>query len=133
MAVLLDVNLILAAAWDTHAEHTRARKWLLDLPEFVTCPITELGFIRVSMSPAYSASFENAVAFIQALRGLDSHHQVDDDMSPTAMPQVQRYKDTTDAYLVLLAKNHGLSLATLDRGILKQEWADGIAFNPLAV
>jgi len=56
MAPLLDVNVILAAAWDTHPDHVAVRSCLTSCPEFYTCRITELGFIRVNMSPADAAA-----------------------------------------------------------------------------
>ena len=48
------------------------------------------------------------------------------------MPEVTRYKDTTDAYLVCLAEHHQHQLATLDAGLLGRHWATNIAFNPVA-
>ncbi len=127
---LPDVNLLLAAAWDTHAEHNQARAWLLRTG-FFTCPITELGFIRVSISPAYSARYEDAVGFLSLLQSRSNAGRLDDDVNPVDVPAVTRYKDTTDAYLVKLAATHQLDFATLDKGILRADWAKGIAYNPL--
>ena len=39
--------------------------------------------------------------------------------------------DTTDAHLVILAKRHGLKLATLDGTLIAKPWAAGVAENPL--
>ena len=129
--VLVDVNLLLAFAWDNHQEHSKARSWLTRIESFSTCPITELGFLRVSMSPAYCASFTDAMKVVVAIQGLKNGLKIDDDFDVTALPKVSRYKDTTDAYLVNLAHAHGLRFATLDKGVLSAKWASNIAFNPL--
>jgi len=83
------------------------------------------------MSPAYSALFSDAADFLAAIQELDSCRRIDDNQSPRAIAPVTSYKDTTAAYLVLLAEKNGSRLATLDRGILNKKWAQGIAFNPL--
>ena len=49
MSHLLDINFLLACAWQTHDHHTAASAWLDQQEEFATCPISELGFPRVSM------------------------------------------------------------------------------------
>ena len=53
MSWLLDVNILLASRWKTHADHEAVREWLDTQPEFITTPIVQLGFLRVSLSPAY--------------------------------------------------------------------------------
>jgi predicted nucleic acid-binding protein len=60
MSHLLDVNFLLACGWSSHARHTAARAWLEAQSSFTTSPLSELGFIRVSMTPAYRASFADA-------------------------------------------------------------------------
>ena len=62
MSHLLDVNLLLACGWGSHARHAEARAWLEGQPTFTTSPLSELGFIRVSMSPGYRATFADAQA-----------------------------------------------------------------------
>ena len=131
-AYLPDVSILLAFAWDSHAEHAKIRVWLTTVSRFATCPITELGFVRVSMSPAYSSTFGDAIGVLEALHGLGSASKIDDDFDASKIPEVRRYKDTTDAYLARLAGAHGLKLATFDEGILKADWASGVAINPLA-
>lgn len=129
--VLPDVNLLLASAWETHAQHQKARQWLTGIDRFSTCPITELGFIRVSMSPAYCADFEDAIGYLSLVQKLRSASRLHDDLNAVEIPAVTRYKDATDAYLVRLAAAHEVRFATLDMAVLKADWAEGIAFNPL--
>ena len=128
--VLPDVNLLLAYGWRSHADHGRSRAWFAGLSGFATCPITELGFLRVSMSPAYRASFEDATAVLKTLTTMGTAGFLSCDLPTAPMAPVSRHKDTTDAYLVSLARQHACRLATLDEGILKAPWADGVAFHP---
>lgn len=50
MKYLLDVNLLIAAVWTTHADHTKADAWITG-KQLALCPITELGFLRISTHP----------------------------------------------------------------------------------
>ncbi len=129
--VLPDVNLLLAYGWRSHPDHDKSREWFVGLSEFATCPITELGFLRVSTSPAYRASFEDAATVLHALTTMGTAGFLSCDLPTGPMSPVSSYKDTTDAYLVSLARLHGYRFATLDEGILKAPWANGVAFNPL--
>jgi hypothetical protein len=55
-----------------------------------------------------------------------------DDLCVDRIPAVSSHADVTDAYLVALAKTHGLRLATLDEVLCAKPWARGVAENPLA-
>ena len=44
MSVPLDVNLLPACGWQTHARHAEAVSWLDGLAEFHTCPLVDLAF-----------------------------------------------------------------------------------------
>ncbi len=131
MSLLLDVNLLLASAWDTHPDFKVVREWVTGLDEFYTCPITELGFLRVSIGPAFAASYEQALEFLSAIQNLPAAQRLDDNCNPAEGPVVTSYKSTTDAYLVFLATKNRLKLATLDKGILNKEWGRDQAINPL--
>jgi len=131
--VLLDVNLLLAYGWQHHPFHVSCSAWFDGLSEFALCPITELGFLRISMSPAFRASYEGASHVLDALKARTGARHLPCDVQVGEMPQVSSYKDTTDAYLVHLARHHSHRLATLDEGILNKKWASGIAYNPVAI
>ena len=90
-----------------------------------------MGFLRVSMSPAYGATFADAKTALEAITRLSSHHFLADDISADALPMLTSGKDVTDAHLVSLATAHGLKLATLDERLCAKSWAAGIAENPL--
>jgi uncharacterized protein len=130
VSVIPDVNLLLAYGWKSHPEHPKARIWLGGLSDFSTCPITELGFLRVSMSPAYKADFNSALTVLNAIRKLNGARFLYDDSPAANLPLLSSYKDVTDAYLVTLARSHGLRLATLDSKLIAEVWAAGIAYRP---
>ena len=131
MSHLLDVNFLLACAWQSHASHAKARAWLEEQTGFATCPISQLGFLRVSLSPGYRASFADALAALEDITDRKGARFIADDLPGVKMPPVTSYSDMTDAYLVALAKAHGLKLATLDGPLCGKAWAKGIAGNPL--
>ena len=131
MSHLLDVNLLLACAWSGHADHRRANRWLNSAVEFATAPITQMGFLRVSMSAAYGASFDDAQAALRAILQLKSHRFLTDTVSADSLPALSHGKEVTDAHLVRLATSHGFKLASLDGVLCRRPWAAGIAENPL--
>lgn len=130
LPVLPDVNLLLAYGWRSHPDHLKCRSWILGLSGFATCAITELGFLRVSMSPAYRASYQDASRVLQSLTTLQSASFLNCDLPVFQIAPVSSYKDTTDCYLVELARKHSLRLATLDEGILGASWSKSTAFHP---
>jgi toxin-antitoxin system PIN domain toxin len=130
LAVLPDVNLLLAFGWRSHPDHQQCRSWIVGLPRFITCAITELGFLRVSMSPAYRASYEDASRVLESLTRLRTASFLNCDLPVSQIAPVTNYKDTTDCYLVELARKHSLRLATLDEGILRESWSESTAFHP---
>ncbi len=127
---LLDVNLLLAYGWRSHPDHRQCRTWIAGLSAFVTCAITELGFLRVSMSPAYRASHQDASRVLLNLTSLQTASFLHCDLPVSSIEPISSYKDTTDAYLVALAHKHSLRLATLDKGILKAPRSGSTAFHP---
>ena len=89
--------------------------------KFHTCAITELGFIRISLSSAYRASWDEVQEALAKLYARSGYHFLSDDVNGAASPQT-RFRDTTDAHLIALAKRHNLKLATLDTPLLSQSW-----------
>lgn len=131
MSHLLDVNVLLAIGWSGHADHTRANRWLNRAAAFATAPVTQMGFLRVSMSPAYGASYNDARAVLKAILQLKSHRFLTDAVNANSLPTLSSAKDVTDAHLIQLATSHGLKLGTLDDSLCEKVWASGIAENPL--
>lgn len=131
MSHLLDVNFLLACGWSSHARHTAARAWLEAQSSFTTSPISELGFIRVSMTPGYRASFADAQSALADITSRRQARTVAADLPAVRLPALANYSEVTDAYLVELARAYGLKLATLDDVLCQKPWAAGVAENPL--
>ena len=106
-------------AWE-HANsphHEAFHAWAANLEDrqFWTCALTELGFIRVSMQVfAYDKAM--AQAALQRIKS-STDSFIDDAPSPRLPNWVKTAGQTTDAYLVQLARTNKLKLATFDRKI----------------
>lgn len=126
MSFLLDVNVLVALGWFDHSHNFRVRKWMAFELErrttFVTTPITQLGFVRISTQisdPKVSVP-EAAIRLGQITKQLGQfHHFLPDDLSSRRIfpAWCKAAKHTTDSHLLALAEKHNLKLATLDTGI----------------
>lgn len=130
MSHLLDVNFLLACGWNSHARHSNARAWLEAQSVFTLCPLSELGFLRVSLTPGYRATFADAQAALANITSRKQARFVSADLAAAKLPALASHADVTDAYFVELARAHGLKLATLDEDLCRKPWANGIAENP---
>ncbi len=123
MRYLLDVNALIALGLEFHALHVRVARWFRSEVQssYFTCPITELGFVRViAQVPAYRTGVQDARKLLLRLKENQSRpiEFVADSKDIASLPAwVTTPALTTDGYLVQLAKSHGGILATLDRGI----------------
>jgi uncharacterized protein len=122
---LLDVNALVALAWDSHVHHARMRSWFAENSSqgWATCPITESGFVRVSANPKVlpvAIGIDAARAVLSALRALKSHQFLIDDVSLSDgdVPRITGYRQVTDAHLLTLARRRGVCLVTFDAGVL---------------
>ncbi len=116
MIHLLDVNVLLAAIWENHPHHTRAFRWL-EGKQISVCPLSELGFIRISTNPkAIHAPMEKARNLLQTFLTERAAGRVPDDL-PALDSHPQKTEQVTDFYLAALADKHGMKLATLDENI----------------
>lgn len=83
---LLDVNALVALAWDSHIHHARIREWFTANATlgWATCPLTEAGFVRVSTNPKVLPSaigIADARPVLVALRAVGGHRFLADDVS----------------------------------------------------
>jgi toxin-antitoxin system PIN domain toxin len=122
---LLDVNALVALAWDSHVHHAAMRAWFAanSSAGWATCPITESGFVRVSSNPIVLPSAIGADAARGVLSALRTHHGhrfLTDDVSMTDsdVPEVTGYRQVTDVHLLILARRRGMRLVTFDARIL---------------
>ena len=122
--LLLDVNALMALAWPNH-QHHRAVVARLDrrpAPEWATCALTQLGFVRLSANPAVVGVRRTPAQALDLLGELvaDPRHRY---LTPLpALPEVTSHFDhllghqqVTDAYLLAVAAANEAILLTLDR------------------
>jgi predicted nucleic acid-binding protein len=131
VSYLIDVSLLVACGWRSHVDHHTARRWLGAQRRYYTCPLAQLGFLRVSLSPAFRASFEDAESVLEELTRSKGARFLADTIPGTAVPSLEGMNEVTDAYLVALAKASKLRLATLDDVLCRKPWAAAVAVNPL--
>lgn len=122
---LLDVNALVALAWDSHVHHSATRAWFAanSSDGWATCPITESAFVRVSSNPKVlplAIGVEPARGVLSALRAVNGHSFLVDDVSigDADVPTMSGHRQVTDAHLLTLARRHGVRLVTFDRGLL---------------
>ena len=122
---LLDVNALVALAWDSHLHHVRIRTWFAanSSAGWATCPVTESGFVRVSSNPKVlpvAIGVAAARRVLSALRAVSGHHFLTDDVSLTDddVPTMTGHRQVTDAHLLTLARRRGMRLVTFDAGVL---------------
>jgi len=117
MTFLLDVNLLIAAIWEEHADHDRVNAWLAG-KRTATCPISELGFLRISSGETFIFHAGLDVCLQLLANFAQKHHCefVPDDFSPRKT-SARSSKQLTDLYLAELAQKHQMKLATFDRRI----------------
>jgi toxin-antitoxin system PIN domain toxin len=122
---LLDVNALVALAWDSHVHHAAMRAWFAanGSAGWATCPVTESGFVRVSSNPKVlptAIGVEAARGVLSALRAVAGHRFLGDDVSLTDadVPSVAAHRQVTDAHLLALARRRGIRLVTFDAGLL---------------
>ena len=135
---LLDLNILTALLWPAHEHHDAAHRWFAGRgsARWATCPLTQLGFVRIISNPAFSPdalSPGEAVALLgQNLTHADHDFWPDNLQMPEAMKplesRLQGYRQVTDAYLVAVARRHKGVVATFDRGLrtLAGDTADGL-------
>ncbi len=128
MTRLLDINVLMAMAWPQHVHHARVQRWVRSETartrlSIATCPITQLGFVRISMNvKGYAADFESTRSLLQHLvnHSTFEHSFWMDDLSLLSARLKSNLdpNQLTDAYLVALAESRAnCRLATLDAGI----------------
>jgi toxin-antitoxin system PIN domain toxin len=124
---LLDVNLLIALAWPQHVHHAQAHAWFnrVGHSRWATCPLTQLGFVRISSNPkivSSAVSPREALVALQRMTALPGHAFWPDDVSPAGQTEFAAlslvgHRQVTDAYLLALCRRHKGRLATLDRGL----------------
>jgi toxin-antitoxin system PIN domain toxin len=125
-AGLPDVNVLLALMWPQHIGHLAARAWLRGhaATGWATTPITESGFVRLSCDRAVVQAPTDppgALAALAQLTAVGSHRFVADEvvgvLAPQLVSHVRGYRHVTDAHLLSICAQAGLTMVTFDRGM----------------
>ena len=126
MRYLADVNVLVAWAWQSHTSHDRVENWIESLQKqsgsvLLTCAITELGFLRVSLQiPGYFIDIVTAQTALSSMKRAHSvtHEFVADNISGSELPiWAKTPRQITDGHLIQVAAATNAQLASLDRGI----------------
>lgn len=126
---LPDVNVLLALTMRGHEFYTIATNWFQSRgsSEFLLCPLTESGFLRLSTDPRVgNQQLRDAIFLLREFSTLPGfgYLPVPDSWLNLTAPFVWRlhgHKQVTDAYLLGLAVHEKAVLVTLDTRI--QSWA----------
>ena len=122
---LLDVNLLIAAVFADHVNHLTSRRFVEGLSRFYTTPTTQGGFLRFATRPWKDVhkqeqpprlSMADALEKLRELTAVEAHAFLPDDESFVTLDarQLQGHRQWTDAYLLCLARQHKLTVASLD-------------------
>ena len=127
-AFLFDVNVLLALAWPTHVHHEAAHSWLHQQVSSIwaTCPVTQLGFVRLSMQPAVvkvPMMFSDAMGALDQITSSPAHDFWPLEAGLAGIRNEIRsgivgHNQLTDAVLLELAVRRGGCLATFDRRVV---------------
>ncbi len=126
MRALLDINVLIALLDATHQHHGVAREWLVRniRSGWASCPITQIGFVRILSQPAYArpAPVAQAIVLLENATSTQHHEFWPDDISILGGAGIDRTRihgarQLTDIYLLALAVHHGGRLVTFDRAI----------------
>ncbi len=123
---LLDANTLIAAFDTSHADHQRAHAFVSQTKTFYTSPQTQGAFLRFFTRPWLDTTGQRqpprmgtgqAMSHLKAILALPNHGFLADDLSfdKVSMRSLSGFKQWNDAYLIALAAQHGLKLATLER------------------
>jgi predicted nucleic acid-binding protein len=123
MRYLFDVNALIAYGLSRHHFHNQVGAWIQSQhnAKFLTCSITELGFVRVLGNVrTYGLNVEQAKVLLLDLKSRPRLPLVfiADENDLNSLPAwVSSPQQVTDGHLVQLAQANASRLATLDKGI----------------
>ncbi len=118
---LLDTSVLLALGLTDHVHNTIAERWLSTNDDrFATCPLTQLGFLRIVKQLRRDISIHQIGAVLESICSDRRHFFIpaDIDVRSADWRMTLGHQQITDAYLAGLARHHELKLATLDQGLV---------------
>lgn len=129
---LLDVNALVALAWDVHVHHDAVATWFdARTGPWATCPVSEAGFVRISSNPktlSGALRIDDARGVLSDLRDVGEHTFLTNDVSltDTDMPSIVGHQQVTDALLLTVARRAGVALVTFDATLAALAGRDGV-------
>lgn len=121
---LLDVNAFVALVDEDHVHHAAMTAWFNKRGlQWGMCAFTEAGFLRYATRPTTgNMSMAEATMILEEMARLPGYHfyPLTHDWRTLTQPFARRlhgYRQVTDAFLLGLAVQEGLVLATFDRGV----------------
>jgi uncharacterized protein len=140
---LLDVNVLLALTWPTHIHHSAAHRWFGQNQGagWATCPLTQLGFVRLAMQPAVvkvPILFGDVMEALSQMTASGAHcfwplEGGLADIRDEIRARVVGHHQLTDAVLLDLAIRNRGRLATFDRRILGLLPPDSLLRDDVAI
>lgn len=121
MTWLLDGNILVALAIDTHQFHERAKRWFdVQTEPFATCAISEGTLLRVYLRLAADPRVDAAWALLKEIHAMQEHEFWDAGFSFCSIEtaHVKGWGDVTDAWLAELARRKEGRLATMDEALV---------------
>jgi predicted nucleic acid-binding protein len=110
---LLDISVLLAWLWDTHEHHHRVLRWESG-QAIAVCPLTELGFLRISTSATFGATMDQAREMLRDWLQQRQPLFIPCDIRALDGASARTSGRTTDYYFGNLAVAHSMRWATLD-------------------
>ena len=99
MKYLLDINVLLAAIWANHPQYAITDAWLIG-KSVVVCPISELGFLRISSNKkAIAAPMKDARKALERFLAETKASRIADDLPALASHAVTSDQVTDKFYL----------------------------------
>lgn len=129
---LLDVNALVALAWDTHVHHEAVSEWFDQRTgAWSTCPVSEAGFVRISSNAKVivgALGVDEARSVLRELREVGEHRFLSNDVSMTDVdvPRIVGHRQVTDALLLTVARRAGVALVTFDAAIATLAGGNGV-------
>lgn len=124
---LLDVNVLIALLEPGHGSFQKAQEWFksLDRDDWGVCPLTEIGFVRITTNPSFypgPRTRDQAASILAELANRPGYRYwpLEESWVRLTAPFARRisgHQQVTDAYLLGLAIKEDGVLVTFDRGI----------------
>jgi predicted nucleic acid-binding protein len=117
--VLLDTGALFAALHQAHSSHDRMSRWIRNAADFATCGLTQIGAFRLLLNDAAmnGSPLEPAEAHevISQIMGNPRHRFIPcPEISKAMVGKTTGHNAALDDYLVQIAQEAGMKLATLD-------------------